>query len=64
MGYYLDWYRRLVCEAEGHTHGEEGELEGILTRLARLQKEERPTRKSEPLPSMMKQVARREVTQD
>lgn len=39
MGYYLDWYRRLVCEAEGHTHGEEGELDCILTRLAQVRAE-------------------------
>lgn len=39
MGYYLDWYRRLVCEAEGHTHGEEGELDCILMRLAQVRAE-------------------------
>jgi hypothetical protein len=36
MGYYLDWYRRLVCEAEGHTHGEEGELDCILLKFAQV----------------------------
>lgn len=40
MGYYLDWYRRLVCQAEGHTHGEEGELDCILMKLAQVRAEE------------------------
>jgi hypothetical protein len=40
MGYYLDWYRRLVCEAECHRHGEAGELDCILMTLAHMRAEE------------------------
>ena len=34
MGLALDWYRKEVCEREGHTHGDAGELDCILMRLA------------------------------
>ncbi|MFA5861590.1 MAG: hypothetical protein WDA16_07835 [Candidatus Thermoplasmatota archaeon] len=30
-----DWYRREICQLEGHTHGPEGELKCILLRLAK-----------------------------
>src|SRR5581483_2936785 len=43
MGYYLDWYRRLICQAEGHTHGEAGQLDCILTRLAQVRATEDAT---------------------
>lgn len=35
MGEALDWYRREVCAKEGHVHGEEGEMDCLVTRLAR-----------------------------
>ena len=34
MGDALNWYRREVCQREGHTHGEAGELDCILLRIA------------------------------
>lgn len=37
MGEALDWYRREICEKEGHKHGEAGELDCITGRLARPQ---------------------------
>ena len=36
MGIHLEWYRREICTRERHTHGYEGELECLLTRLAQL----------------------------
>lgn len=36
MGPALDWYRREVCLREGHTHGDVGELDCLLMRLAQL----------------------------
>lgn len=37
MGLALEWYRREICQKEGHGHGEAGELDCIITRLARSQ---------------------------
>jgi hypothetical protein len=34
MGAALDWYREEICRAEGHDHGEEGELDCLLQRAA------------------------------
>lgn len=36
MGLALETYRREVCMREGHTHGEAGELDCLLMRLAQL----------------------------
>lgn len=36
MGIALEWYRREICQREGHTHDEAGELECILLRLAQV----------------------------
>lgn len=36
MGVALDWYRREFCLKERHTHGEAGELNCILSKLAEL----------------------------
>lgn len=36
MGLALEWYRREICQREGHTHGEAGELDCILQRLAEI----------------------------
>lgn len=36
MGLALDWYRHDFCQKEGHTHGEAGELDCMLLRLAQL----------------------------
>lgn len=48
LGLYLDAYRRLICQREGHTHGEAGELECILRRLAQEQSELDKLEESEP----------------
>lgn len=34
MGEALDWYRREICAKEGHAHGELGEMDCIIARLA------------------------------
>jgi hypothetical protein len=34
--YARDWYRREICEKEGHTHGPEGELDCAMYRTALL----------------------------
>lgn len=36
MGLALDWYRSEFCRKESHTHGEAGELNCILLKLAEL----------------------------
>ncbi|HET6404372.1 MAG TPA: hypothetical protein VFH78_06975 [Candidatus Thermoplasmatota archaeon] len=35
MGSELDKFRRNVCQREGHTHGEAGELDCLLLTLLR-----------------------------
>ena len=34
MGEALEWYRREICAKEGHVHGDAGEMDCILSRLA------------------------------
>ena len=36
MGLALDWYRREICQKEGHTHGDAGELDCLLMRYAQM----------------------------
>lgn len=36
MGAARDWYVREICKKEGHSHGEAGELECALNRIAQL----------------------------
>ncbi len=41
MGESLEWYRREICKREGHTHGDAGELDCILIRLAEIRARQR-----------------------
>lgn len=42
MGDALAWYRENVCEARGHDHDDEGELDCLLETLHRLKAGEDP----------------------
>jgi hypothetical protein len=54
MGVALDWYRREICQRESHTHGDAGELDCILHRLADLRLQQRNATMGPPMESNLK----------
>jgi len=42
MGLALDWYRREICQKEAHTHGEAGELDCMLRKMAEVRARSSP----------------------
>lgn len=42
MGEALDWFRRRICQAQGHDHDEAGELDCLLATLHRVRQGEIP----------------------